>query len=527
VFHSPEKIRRTVQERFGGGRVLVVGDLMLDVYLHGDVVRISPEAPVPIVRLSRRSETAGGAGNVVLNLSQLGLQVTAAGLVGDDEAGRRLYCLLEDAGIDTHAIVTSGGRPTVTKTRVIGGHQQMIRIDEETSTPIPKADLDRLMDAVQHRLADRFEAIVLSDYGKGTLPEHVCQTLIAAARCRGIPVLVDPKGRRYQKYARATALTPNKHELELALGPESLSESALCQAAHLLRKELELDFLVVTLAAEGIKLFDERGVADFPAQARELCDISGAGDTVIATLAAGMVGGLELDEALKLANLAAGIVVGMLGTTPIHRDKLLHALVVDQLAAHSHKICESATLKQRVAEWRTRGDRIVFTNGCFDLLHAGHVTLLASARREGDRLIVGLNTDRSVRALKGTTRPVVSQGDRAQVLSGFSCIDAIVLFDDVTPLRLIELLRPDVLVKGSDYTESQVIGADLVTSWGGRVVLVPLLEGRSTTRILRQRAWLGEDGDTPASSAPSHQDPVGDVSCEVLPPRAAADAAET
>jgi D-beta-D-heptose 7-phosphate kinase/D-beta-D-heptose 1-phosphate adenosyltransferase len=486
-FRAHETVRRTVEERFGGRRVLVAGDLMLDVYLRGEVARISPEAPVPVVRLSRRTEAPGGAGNVLLNLAALGLRVTAAGIVGDDETGRRLRSLLEQAGVATGSLVTCGDRPTITKTRVIGGHQQMIRIDEETADPVPAADLDRLLEAslgAWVEADERLEAVVLSDYAKGALPEQVCQALIGTARQRGIPVLVDPKGRTFGKYAGATALTPNLHELELAVGQGPLAEPALRDAAERLRRALALDFLVVTRGDKGLSLFDEEGARDFPAVAREVFDVSGAGDTIIATLAAGLVAGLDRDEALKLANLAAGIVVGKVGTTPVQRDELLGALAAERFAMPSAKVGTLATLLERVAGWRARGERIVFTNGCFDLLHVGHVTLLARARAEGDRLIVGMNTDRSVRTLKGQGRPVITQDDRAQVLAGLSSVDAVVLFDEPTPLALIESLRPDVLVKGADYTEDQVAGAGAVKSWGGKVVLVPLLEGRSTSRIL-------------------------------------------
>jgi D-beta-D-heptose 7-phosphate kinase/D-beta-D-heptose 1-phosphate adenosyltransferase len=486
-FRAHETVRRTVEERFGGRRILVAGDLMLDVYLRGEVARISPEAPVPIVRLSRRTEAPGGAGNVLLNLAALGLRVTAAGIVGDDDAGRRLRSLLEAAGVATGPLVTCCGRPTVTKTRVIGGHQQMIRIDEETADAVPEADLDRLLEVslgAWVKVEDHLAAVVLSDYAKGTLSERVCQALIGAARQRGIPVLVDPKGRTFAKYAGATALTPNVHEFELAIGRGPLAEPDLHAAAERHRRELALDFLVVTRGDRGLSLFDEDGARDFPAVAREVFDVSGAGDTIIATLAAGLVAGLDRDEALKLANLAAGIVVGKVGTTPVQHDELLGALAADRYAMPSPKVYTLPTLLERVAGWRARGERIVFTNGCFDLLHVGHVTLLARARAEGDRLIVGVNTDRSVRALKGPGRPVIAQDDRVQVLAGLSSVDGVVLFDEPTPLALIESLRPNVLIKGADYTEAQVAGAEPVKSWGGKVVLVPLLEGRSTSRIL-------------------------------------------
>jgi D-beta-D-heptose 7-phosphate kinase/D-beta-D-heptose 1-phosphate adenosyltransferase len=484
MFTAPETVRRAVEERFGRGRILVVGDLMLDVYLWGEVSRISPEAPVPVVRLSRRSETPGGSGNVLLNLAGLGLEVAAAGFVGDDETGSRLVRQLEQAGITTDGVVSWKGRPTIVKTRVIGGHQQMIRIDEEPTTPVSPDDQDRLMEMACHRLEEGLAAIILSDYQKGALSERLCQCLIAEARRRGIPILVDPKGRDFRKYRHATTLTPNRQEFEVAAGLGDQSDGAFADAGHRLRGELGLDFLVVTEGERGITLFDERGAGRFPAVAREVFDVSGAGDTVIATLTAGIVTGLGVDDALALANLAAGIVVGKVGTTPIDRGELLDALRADAAAAHLQKIFTLEALLRTVAQWRARGERIVFTNGCYDLLHVGHVTLLARAQHSGTRLIVGLNTDRSVRALKGDSRPVVNQGDRAQVLASLSSVDAVILFDEDTPLRLIEAIRPDVLVKGGDYSEEQVVGADEVKSWGGTVLLVPLVEGRSTTKML-------------------------------------------
>jgi D-beta-D-heptose 7-phosphate kinase/D-beta-D-heptose 1-phosphate adenosyltransferase len=381
-------------------------------------------------------------------------------------------------------VVRWNARPTIVKTRVIGGHQQMIRIDEEPSSPVSAADHDRLVEAVRRCLEDGFDAIILSDYQKGTLSERFCRCLIDEARRRAIPILVDPKGRDFRRYARATALTPNRHEFEAAVGLVDSGQAAFQDAGHRLRNELELDFLLVTQGERGISLFDTRGVSDFPALAREVFDVSGAGDTVIATLTAAIVAGLNLDDALALANMAAGIVVGKLGTTPIQRDELRDAIQGDQFAAHLHKVYTLEALIERVADWRSRGERIVFTNGCYDLLHVGHVTLLARAQREGTRLIVGLNTDRSVRALKGESRPVVTQADRAQVLASLASVDAVVLFDEDTPLHLIEAIHPDVLVKGGDYSETQVVGAQLIKSWGRRVMLVPLVEGRSTTSLL-------------------------------------------
>jgi D-beta-D-heptose 7-phosphate kinase/D-beta-D-heptose 1-phosphate adenosyltransferase len=299
-----------------------------------------------------------------------------------------------------------------------------------------------------------------------------------------IPVLVDPKGRDYSKYAGATALTPNKRETADACGVSVHDSEALLTAAARLRESLKLDFLAVTRSEEGVSLIEESHTLHIPATAKQVFDVSGAGDTVIATLAAGLIAGLERRQALHLANLAAGVVVGKVGTAPIKYEELLRELTVEDSTQQANKVCTLEALLTRVAGWRAAGQKIVFTNGCFDLLHAGHVTYLEGARNLGDRLIVGLNTDRSVSALKGPTRPVIHEADRARVMAALESVDAVVLFDEDTPLDLIRAIRPDVLAKGSDYSEDQVVGGSDVKSWGGRVALVDLVPGRSTTKII-------------------------------------------
>jgi D-beta-D-heptose 7-phosphate kinase / D-beta-D-heptose 1-phosphate adenosyltransferase len=363
----------------------------------------------------------------------------------------------------------------------------MLRIDEELSDPISEVDRDRLLDTVKTRLAEPLAVVVLSDYDKGVMTPFVCRTLIGEARHHRALVLVDPKGLDFGKYAGATALTPNRHEFEMATGVSVRHVPAFREAARQMRDGLGLDFLAVTQGEKGVTLFDDNGDQDFPAVAREVFDVSGAGDTLIATLAAGLAAGLDRGDAVQLANVAAGVVVGKVGTAPVRRCELLEALLTDPLASQAEKICGLDALLRRIGVWRERGERVVFTNGCFDLLHRGHVTLLASARREGDRLVIGLNSDRSVRALKGEGRPVVCEIDRAHVLAGLECVDSVVLFDEETPQALVETIRPDVLVKGADYSDRVIVGADLVQSWGGRVVLVPLVKGLSTTQLLSQK----------------------------------------
>jgi D-beta-D-heptose 7-phosphate kinase/D-beta-D-heptose 1-phosphate adenosyltransferase len=328
--------------------------------------------------------------------------------------------------------------------------------------------------------------VILSDYAKGVLSSAVCRTLLDEARRRGIPTLVDPKGSDFSKYAHATALSPNRLELATATGAPVDDLDALLRAGEQLRAQLHLDFLTATLGELGIALIEPGSVQRYPALARQVFDVSGAGDTVLATLAMGLALGLRRPEVVHLANLAAGVVVGKVGTVPIRRSELLQALLTEQALDLSNKVCDRASLVQKVQRWRAQGERVVFTNGCFDLLHTGHVTYLDRARRHGQRLVVGLNTDRSVRALKGSSRPIIPEQQRATVLAALASVDAVILFDEDTPLDLIKALRPDVLAKGSDYTEERVVGAREVRSWGGEVVLVPLVEGWSTTGVLKK-----------------------------------------
>ncbi|MBF0161508.1 MAG: D-glycero-beta-D-manno-heptose-7-phosphate kinase [Magnetococcales bacterium] len=495
MFENRAQVLESIQSGFANRTLLVVGDLMLDRYLWGEVSRISPEAPVPVVRLLQETESGGGAANVALNLASLGLRVRLVGWVGSDSEGQRLCALLERAGVDIQAVRQLPERATISKTRIIGGHQQMLRLDREESLPLEEPLLAECQHAALQQLLREPQphGLLLSDYGKGLLSEGLCQTLIQAARAARIPVLVDPKGMDYRKYRGATAVTPNRRELTEAVATQERQRIAsgdlnrLLAAGERLRESLAIDLLAVTLSEQGIALLEANQTARrIPAMAREVFDVSGAGDTVISLLAAALADHLTPMDALHLANLAAGVVVAKLGTTPISRAELLAALSSEEVWQQSDKITSLATAQERVRHWRRQGERIVFTNGCFDLLHAGHVTYLEKARQLGKRLVVGLNTDRSVRLLKGPTRPVIHEGDRARVLAAMEAVDLIVLFDTETPLQLIRALRPDVLAKGADYRENQVVGGEEVKSWGGEVALVPLVEGRSSSRILAQ-----------------------------------------
>ncbi len=485
-FDDYEAVATALGNGFGMRPVLVVGDLMLDRYLWGEVKRISPEAPVPVVRLLRQTENLGGAANVALNLRGLGLSVSIAGFIGTDPEGASLTKLLQKADIDNRAVLALNNRPTACKTRVIGDHQQMLRIDVEETAPVFTVTTETLTERIQALLTRRPSAVILSDYGKGVLTHALCQAIISAGKAIGVPVLVDPKGQDYTRYRGATLISPNRAELALATGVAASDLDGLLAAGETLRTTLGLRHLLVTLGDQGMTLLDGGTPVHLPAVAREVYDVSGAGDTVIATVAAGLVAGLPIADALRLANIAAGVVISKVGTTPIGSEELTQALSRDHECAATDKLFTLPALLAQLKRWRERNDRIVFTNGCFDLLHPGHVTYLARARAAGQRLVVGLNTDRSIRALKGESRPIVSQHDRARVLAALAAVDAVVLFDEDTPLSLISAVRPDVLAKGADYREDQVVGAAEVKANGGRVYLVPLEQNQSSTNIIER-----------------------------------------
>ena len=488
-------------------RILVVGDVMLDRYIQGEVDRISPEAPVPVLRHAQRYDRAGGAANVALNLAGLGCQTFLAGLWGDDAEQKQLTSLLEAAHVDTLGMVSST-HPTASKTRIIGRRQQLLRLDIESADPVPAVELERLTERVVE-LAAKVHAVVLSDYAKGALSPELCVAVIRAAREHHIPILVDPKTHDFAKYSGATTVCPNLAELSLATRIPATDTAALLAAGQALVTEHDLQFLTVTRSEKGITLlrapaaptsssvhitFTQNGttppapltIEDFPARAREVFDVSGAGDTVIATLAACLATNLSVSTAVELANLAAGIVVGKVGTVPVSAAELVALLTPSSGVVSAEKILSLPAARARVAEWRATGETIVFTNGCFDLLHVGHITLLEDCHRFGSKLILGLNADASVSRLKGPSRPIVAERERARVMAALASVDAVVLFADDTPLDLIRTLTPDVLVKGGDYTIDTVVGHELVQAAGGRVEIIPTVEGFSTTNIVKK-----------------------------------------
>lgn len=471
-----------VECKFGAPHVLVIGDVMLDKYVWGEVERISPEAPVPVLRTACQTQHPGGAANVAMNLAGLGVQATLLGIGGGDEDQRTLECLLSDAGVKSSIAVCPATR-TTSKLRVLAGQQQLLRLDCDPE----HGDYNRAADVL---LQDALEAlsgvsaVVLSDYAKGALNHRVCRAIIGEARRLQLPVVVDPKGNDFTRYRGATTICPNARELALATGESAGELKRLLVVGQKLVASLDLQHLLVTLGAKGIAILRQDSCTHLPATARQVFDVSGAGDTVVAVVAAAAAARLPVELAVQAANLAAGVVIGKVGTVPIQREELLGVLPQASDRISDEKVVALQALQERVAGWRSRGLRVVFTNGCFDLLHVGHVRLLQQARRMGDRLIVALNSDRSVRRLKGRSRPIVNAADRAQVLAAITAVDAVVVFDEETPLLLIEALRPDVLVKGGDYTEDEVVGAAQVRAWGGRLELVPLAAGRSTTDLI-------------------------------------------
>lgn len=466
--------------------ILVIGDVMLDRYLMGNVNRISPEAPVPVVLLKQSEDRAGGAANVAANLSGLGLPTQIIGCFGEDATGKVLKQIIADSGIGINNVMTSKSRPTVSKTRVMSGNQQIVRVDDESAAAFNAEENKQLLSNISKALDTKPAMVILSDYAKGVLSNGTCKAIIENCKKLNIPVIADPKGRDYSKYKGVYTLTPNKKETAEACNVDINETDTLLKAAEQLRKSLDLNFLAVTRGEEGISLIDDKEIQHIPASAKKVFDVSGAGDTVIATLAAGLVHGLNPHDALQLANIAAGIVVGKVGTVPVTQAELFKALVSEDGQSQADKICDRVQLAELVSRWKANHQKIVFTNGCFDLLHAGHVTYLEAAKKTGDKLILGLNTDRSVSAIKGPTRPVVHEGDRARVLAALASVDAVILFDEDTPLQLIDAIRPEVIVKGDDYTEEQVVGGTEVKSWGGSVKLIPLVQGRSTSNIIKK-----------------------------------------
>jgi len=471
---------------FHTARVLVIGDVILDRYVTGSVHRLSPEAPIPVLRPADNRCTLGGAANVALNIATLGGEATLVGVVGNDPAGDEVERLVSTTPGITSGLVRIAARPTTSKTRFMTGSHQLLRLDEETTVPLDQAGLLAVMEAVERGL-EATDVVVLSDYAKGVLCDGVLDAILARTAAAKLLVIADPKRPDFAAYRGATILTPNEHEVRAATRIEADHDTEADRAGRVALEATGGEAVLVTRSAKGLTLVcRDLDALHLPTRAREVADVSGAGDTLVAALAVALSAGAGLLEAAMLANATAGISVAKQGTATVSRQELLDALHLDELVATDRKVASLEEAIEKVAEWHRRGLKVGFANGCFDLIHPGHVRLLSEARGACDRLIVALNTDASVKRLKGPSRPLQNEMARATVMASMAPVDLVTLFDEDTPLEMIQALRPDVLVKGSDYTVEQVVGADLVQGWGGKVVLVTLRDGHSTTGTIRR-----------------------------------------
>jgi len=469
--------------RLSRGSVLVIGDAMLDRYVYGHVSRVSPEAPVVVLTEERDLAMPGGAGNVVRNVTALGAAAAFISVVGDDQAGSDLTGLIGGQPNVEPWLLVEGGRITTMKTRYISAGQQLLRADREQTTPINEKLAERVLAIARDTMAAT-GITVLSDYHKGMLAGDLSLRLIEAAHKANRRVIVDPKGLDFSPYAGADIITPNRRELGEAAHMPVKTEAEIVAAAQALRSRHGFGAVLVTRSEDGMTLVDDAGEQHFPAEAAEVYDVSGAGDTVVATLAAGLAARLDLPIAVRLSNIAAGIAVGKVGTAIVREAELLEA--TSPRGGALRKVLTRVGAAEQIQRWHHRGWRVGFTNGCFDILHPGHIHLLEQARAACDRLVVGINSDSSVKRLKGPTRPVQPEAARAAVLASLAMVDIVCAFEEDTPEELLKELRPDVLVKGADYRMDQVVGADLVRGWGGRVILAQLMPGHSTTATVQR-----------------------------------------
>ena len=472
---------KDVLGRLPSTRILVVGDLMVDGYLWGEVNRVSPEAPVPVVRVAREEQRLGGGANVVHNLTQLGCQVGVCGVVGDDHMGAKVREMLMAQGTDCSGVFTDSSRPTIEKTRILAQNQQILRIDREEAQPISE-DTAAKVRAFLEGAVTNYDGVIVSDYGKGLITNTLMDALRDACRRVGREIVVDPKGTDYTKYKGVTCITPNEHEAAQATHSPLGDDRQTRQAGGKLMKELDLKRICITRGAKGVLAMTGSEERLLPTKAQEVYDVTGAGDTFISVFGALSFAGVEFFDCVEVANLAAGVVVSKVGTATVTPHEILAA------AEDSPKYYTSVEIEAVAQALRANGKRIAFTNGCFDLLHAGHVQYLQASRNTADVLIVGLNSDDSVRRLKGPERPVIGEEDRAHLLGALSCVDYVVVFEEDTPLELIRRVRPHVLTKGADYTVDTVVGHDLISEWGGEVRLIPLAENRSTTNLIEKIA---------------------------------------
>ncbi|MBI5569733.1 MAG: D-glycero-beta-D-manno-heptose-7-phosphate kinase [Desulfomonile tiedjei] len=462
--------------------ILVTGDVMLDEYIIGEVDRISPESPVPVVVARDRLRRLGGAGNVVRNLISLGGTVALLSAVGNDSAGRWFKQHCEQMAVESFWLKDDRSRPTTIKTRVVARNQQIVRIDEEHVGYISPELEAAIIDDVRS-VAPQVQAMVVSDYGKGLVTPSLLKALLSAARANGIPTLVDPKGMDFTRYRGCTYITPNLREASTASGVEIRDEESVVRAGRILLDLTAAIAVVITRGRQGITLVTRQKAETFPVKPVEIVDVTGAGDTVIATLALAVANGLSIENAIEIANLAASIVVSRFGAAAVTLEEMVLALNEDHTGSKLVALDDIAAV---LRNHRIQGHGIVFTNGCFDLLHAGHLEIIRRAASFGSVLVVGINSDKSVASIKGHGRPIVPQAERMELIAALNPVDYVVVFDEDTPLRLIEEVRPDVLVKGEDWKGKHVVGQDIVEARGGRVEFVKLLRGLSTTQLIRR-----------------------------------------
>ena len=460
--------------------ILVIGDLMIDHYLWGSCDRISPEAPVQVVNVKKESSVLGGAGNVINNLVTLGSVVDVISVIGNDSVANELKSLLEKIDVPTSNLVVENNRKTSKKSRLIASQQQVLRYDMESIDDINENSHKQIIQTLEKNI-DKYSSIILSDYGKGVLTTNLTKEIIKIANKNSIKVLVDPKGKDYSKYKGSYTLTPNKKEAMEATNIDIKDESSLIEALKSLKTQCELEVSLITLSEQGIAIFDDE-LTIKPTVAREVYDVTGAGDTVIASIAFALGNNLDIKDAIYFANLAAGVVVGKIGSATTTLDEIYeyeYSLHKSNSTSHIKTFDEIKTLASKL---HSQGKKIVFTNGCFDILHVGHVKYLEEAKSYGDVLILGLNADSSVRKLKGPTRPINTQDDRAYILASLESVDYVVIFEEETPYELIKLIKPHVLVKGGDYEGKEVVGQDIADE----LKLVQFVDGKSTTNTIKR-----------------------------------------
>lgn len=473
-------------------KIAVIGDIMVDRYVFGDVNRISPEAPVPVNRVSSVKEVLGGAGNVASNLANLDCHVYLGGVAGDDDHGRMLQQLLDEDGVNTSGVLYEKNRSTITKMRILGDRQQMMRLDFETIRPIDSDEESKLVSWLETLCKDGLQGIVISDYGKGVCTPSLLSHVFRLAKEHNVQTIVDPKGSDWSKYDGATCITPNVKELGESVGyvVDNTDEAIITAAKEVLTK-LDIEYIVATRSAKGITVVAKDGRTwHNPATQQEVFDVSGAGDTVVSMMITCLASKLSMRLALHIANGAAGIVVSKVGTYPIHRHELIELWQSLQEGEHTKPLYTKEEMKSLIDQWQANDEVVVFTNGCFDILHRGHITYLQEAAQLGRHLIIGLNSDDSVKRLKGETRPIVSEQDRAALLSALDCVDGVVLFEEDTPADLLAYLRPNILVKGGDYKKEDIVGRESVDE----VEVLSFKDGYSTSDIVNKIAIMAKEG---------------------------------